>query len=85
MTPALCLVLYYVLKGADVEALVSGVVPFTVASKYSDRAVDAPWWYVPWRLLLHLDAKFPSQLLCGAIVVFGVLVLAVVFGVDLLI
>ena len=71
--PAVPLLLHYALRGADVGALISGILPLGAAASYSARVVDAPWWYVPWRLVLHLEAKYPLQLTMGSIVVAAAL------------
>lgn len=56
----------------EVGALLDGVLPFGKASQYAQRERDAAWWYVPYRLVLHLDAKFPIQTSMMALAAAGV-------------
>lgn len=59
---------HYLLEGAGIEVLLRAVFPVNAAAAYSSRVVDAPYWYVPWRLVLHLEAKFPLQVMAvGAV------------------
>ena len=60
--------IHYVVYGSDLEVLLRAVFPLDAAAAYSSREVDAPFWYVPWRLLLHLEAKFPLQIMAAGAV-----------------
>jgi len=56
----------------EIPALLEGVFPVGKAASYAQREMDVSYWSLPYRLVLHLDAKFPVHTSMVAVTIAGV-------------